>query len=116
MQFLSGVGGLGSTPVDLQYVLASLDAQAARQGARLKKNVDAAMARTPLPFDAASAALEQRLFDQMRAALEQMRAREEKAKADAAKADAAKADAAKKNTTVLIGAVAAIGAAFLLLK
>jgi hypothetical protein len=55
--------------------------------------------------DPASRAFEQRIFEQR--LIEQMRAREEKAKADAAK---------KKNTTVLIGAVAAIGAAFLLLK
>jgi len=101
MQFLSGVGGLGSTPVDLQYVLASLDAQAARQGARLKKNADAAVARTPLWVDPASAAFEQRLFDQMRA---------RKAAQEAAE------EAAKQKKKMLLGAAAVLGAAFFLLK
>lgn len=96
MQFLSGVGGLGSTPVNLEYVLASLDAQQARYSARLKGNVDVAMARTPLPVDAASRALEQRLIEQMAAR----------------KAAAAQS----KNKKLAIGAVVALGAAFLLLQ
>jgi hypothetical protein len=106
MQFLSGVGGLGSTPVNVEYVMASLDAQRKQQEARLKANVDPRLSHDlQMQADPASRAFEQRIFEQR--LIEQMRAREEKAKADAAK---------KKNTTVLIGAVAAIGAAFLLLK
>lgn len=100
MQFLSGVGELGSKPVkpvDLEALSAFLDAQAARESARLKANVDKAMARTPLPFDTANRALEQRL-------MEQMAARK------------AAAVAAKKKKKLAIGAVVALGAAFLLLQ
>ena len=99
MQFLSGVGELGSKPVkpvDLEALSAFLDAQRARDVARLKANVDKAMERTPPPFDTARRALEQRLMEQMAA---------RKAAAVAA-----------KNKKLAIGAVVALGAAFLLLQ